>query len=142
AATLVGTLCQRLVAGADGSRRVPAVEVMVVNGRVQRCIVEPNTKDEINEIIADGEWYGMQTFDGALSALYESEVIDLTEALAAASNPHDLGVELRRRGLIGATRARVARAAEADGADGADRADRADWADRADRGVTLGTTQA
>jgi twitching motility protein PilT len=101
AATLVGTVCQRLVATADRRRRVPAVEVMVVNGRVQHCIVEPNTKDEINQIIADGEWYGMQTFDRALAALYEREVIDLTEAMAAASNPHDLGVDLRRRGLIG-----------------------------------------
>ena len=101
AATLVGTVCQRLVATADRRRRVPAVEVMVVNGRVQRCIVEPNTKDGINQIIADGEWYGMQSFDAALIALYEREVIDLTEAMAAASNPHDLGVDLRRRGLIG-----------------------------------------
>ena len=102
ASTLVGTVCQRLVAMADGSGRVPAVEVMVVNGRVQRCIIEPNTKDEINEIVADGEWYGMQSFDRALSALYERRVIDLRDALAVASNPHDLGVELRRRGLIGA----------------------------------------
>jgi twitching motility protein PilT len=105
AATLAGTVCQRLVQTADGSGRVPAVEVMVVNGRVQQCIIEPNTKAEITEIIADGEWYGMQTFDRALCSLFEREVIDLTAALAAASNPHDLGVELRRRGLVGSARA-------------------------------------
>ena len=112
AATLVGTVCQRLVATADGTGRVPAVEVMVVNGRVQRCIIEPDAKDGITEIIADGEWYGMQTFDRALRELYEREFVGLADALAAATNPHDLTVELRRQGLIGGAKGtQVARSA-------------------------------
>ncbi len=100
ASTLKGTVCQRLVATADGGRRAPAVEVMVNNGRIQRCIVQPEALGEIPAIIADGDWYGMQTFDQSLIALFEEEVIDVRDALLAASNPHDLTVTLRQRGLV------------------------------------------
>jgi Tfp pilus assembly pilus retraction ATPase PilT len=41
AESLRGTVCQRLVKAAGGTERVPAVEVMIVNGRVQRCILDP-----------------------------------------------------------------------------------------------------
>ena len=51
------------------------------------------------EIVADSEFYGMQTFDQSLASLYEDEVIDLRDALSAATNPHDLTVSLRRQGL-------------------------------------------
>ena len=40
-ASLKGTICQRLVPTADGTGRVPALEVMVVNGRIQQCIIDP-----------------------------------------------------------------------------------------------------
>jgi twitching motility protein PilT len=62
AETLRGTVCQRLVKSAGGTERVPAVEVMIVNGRVQRCILDPTTKEDMAEIVADSEFYGMQTF--------------------------------------------------------------------------------
>jgi len=52
------------------------------------------------EIVADSEFYGMQTFDQSLASLYEDEVIDLRDALSAATNPHDLTVSLRRQGLL------------------------------------------
>ena len=61
-----GTISQRLVRRPDGSGRVPAVEVMVVNGRIQQASSIP-TDREIEEIIAEGEYYGMQTFDQSLA---------------------------------------------------------------------------
>lgn len=100
AETLKGTVCQRLVKTAGGTARVPAVEMMIVNGRVQRCILDPTTKDDMAEIVADSEYYGMQTFDQSLASLYEDEVIDLRDALSAATSPHDLTVSLRRQGLL------------------------------------------
>jgi len=100
AETLRGTVCQRLVKTAGGTERVPAVEVMIVNGRVQRCILDPTTKEDMAEIVADSEFYGMQTFDQSLASLYEDEVIDLRDALSAATKPHDLTVSLRRQGLL------------------------------------------
>lgn len=110
AGSLRGTICQRLVQTADGQGRVPALEVMVVNGRVQKCIVDADAST-MRQIIAEGESYGMQTFDQSLVALLQRGIIDLRGAMAAASNPHDLRIELQRRGmmtaggtLLGATR--------------------------------------
>jgi twitching motility protein PilT len=101
AGSIKGTICQRLVPTVDGQGRVPALEVMVGNGRIQQCIVDPGRTGDIREIIADGEYYGMQTFDQSLSRLYEQGLIDLRGALVAASNPHDLKVMLQQRGLVG-----------------------------------------
>jgi twitching motility protein PilT len=100
AAALKGTLCQRLVPRCDGRGRVPALEVMVVNGRIQQAIVEPLQTAGIDEIMREGDYYGMQTFDQALVRLLEQGVIDLREAMATATNPHDLKVMLERRGLV------------------------------------------
>ncbi|HEX2849300.1 MAG TPA: PilT/PilU family type 4a pilus ATPase [Acidimicrobiales bacterium] len=102
AGSIRGTICQRLVATADGLGRVAALEVMVANGRIQQCIVEPG-KGDMHEIIADGEYYGMQTFDQSLARLYEQGKIDMRGAMTAASNPHDLKVMLQQRGLVSAT---------------------------------------
>ena len=101
AGSLKGTICQRLVPTADGLGRVPALEVMVVNGRIQQCILDPQRTSDIHEIVADGEYYGMQTFDQSLVRLYETGSIDLRGAMMTASNPHDLKVMLQQRGLVG-----------------------------------------
>ena len=98
AGTIKGTVCQRLVPTADGAGRVPALEVMVANGRVQQCILDRNATGDLHEIIADGDYYGMQTFDQALVHLLEAGRIDLRSAMAAASRPHDLKVMLQQRG--------------------------------------------
>ena len=101
AGSIKGTICQRLVPTSDGEGRVPALEVMIGNGRIQQCIIDPNLTGEMSEIIADGEYYGMQTFDQALVKLIEARKIDLRGAMAAASKPHDLKVMLQQKGLIG-----------------------------------------
>jgi twitching motility protein PilT len=101
AGSLRGTICQRLVPTANGDGRVPALEVMVVNGRIQQCILDPQRTSDIHEIVADGEYYGMQTFDQGLVQLYQRGSIDLRGAMMAATNPHDLKVMLQQRGLVG-----------------------------------------
>src|ERR1039458_1443386 len=97
---LKGTICQRLVPTADGSGRVPALEIMIVNGRIQQSIIDPSRGTDISQIIREGEYYGMQTFDQALVNLLEQGVIDLRSATQASSNPHDLRVALQQRGLV------------------------------------------
>lgn len=103
AGALRGTICQRLVQTADGKGRVAALEVMVVNGRIQNCIIEPAKGGDVHEIIADGEYYGMQTFDQSLAKLYERGLVDMRGAMTSASNPHDLKVMLQQRGLVSST---------------------------------------
>jgi twitching motility protein PilT len=103
AGSLKGTICQRLVPRADGKGRVPAVEIMIVNGRIQQCIIERERTHEIEEIIKEGDFYGMCTFDQSLADLYEDGLIDLRSAMMASSNPHDLRVMLQNRGLLSPT---------------------------------------
>jgi twitching motility protein PilT len=103
AGSIKGTVCQRLVQTADGEGRVAALEVMIANGRIQQCIVDPNRGGEMKEIIADGEYYGMQTFDQSLVKLFEAGKIDMRGATMAATNPSDLKIMLQQRGLVSAT---------------------------------------
>ena len=99
AGVLNGMICQRLIPTADGQRRVAATEVLVVNGRVQSWIMESNVREDVQEIIAEGDYYGMHTFDQSILELYAEGTIDLRAALAASSNPHDLSIAMRLRGL-------------------------------------------
>ena len=99
AGVLRGTVCQRLVATKDGQSRIPVTEVMVVNGRIQNWIVDPASRLDVQEIIAEGDYYGMHTFDQSVLEAYAADRISLGDALVVASNPHDLLVEMRRRGL-------------------------------------------
>jgi len=102
--SLRGTVAQRLVRRADGTGRTPALEIMVTNGRIRQCIVDPEQTSDIEMIVAEGEYYGMQTFDQSLAQLLQEGVITVQEALATSSNPHDLRVMLERRGLVRAGR--------------------------------------
>ena len=102
AGALKGIVCQRLVPRADKEGRIAALEVMVANGRIAQCIAEPQLGGDISEIIADGEYYGMQTFDQHLIKLVEQGVIDMEGASLGATNLHDLRVAMRRKGLVGA----------------------------------------
>jgi twitching motility protein PilT len=99
AATLRGIVSQRLLQRADGRGRVPAVEVLVATGRVADYIIKPELTRMLPEIVADGEFYGMQTFDQALLALYRDGVVSLEEALSGASSPHDLRIAVQQAGL-------------------------------------------
>ena len=108
---LTGTVCQRLIPRADGKGRVPALEVMVVNGRIQQAILDPLQTSDIDQIMVEGEYYGMQTFDQSLAMLLRDGTVDLREAMNAASNPHDLKVMLERMGIVQTGRGFVSAAA-------------------------------
>lgn len=100
ASALTGMIGQRLVPRAAGGGRVPALEVMVTNGRIKQAIADPLMTSEIITLIAEGEFDGMQTFDQALGQLVVRGEIDVRQAMNAASNPHDLKVMLERMGVI------------------------------------------
>ena len=100
AGSLRGIICQRLVPRADGEGRCVAMEVCVATGRVAEAIADPEKTSTINQLINEGSFYGMQTFDQHLVALIRDGVITLDAAMSASSNPHDLTVELRRLGLV------------------------------------------
>ena len=95
AATLRGTISQRLVIRGDGKGRVPAVEVLVNTGRVHDRIIDPSGTASITEVIAEGEFYGMQTFDQALVKLVREGLVTEEDARGASTNPHDFSLMLR-----------------------------------------------
>jgi len=97
---LRGVVSQRLVRKADGSGRVPAVEVMVNTGRIAEAIVEPLENPPIQDLIREGDFYKMQTFDQHLFRLVRDDIVTYDEAMSASSNPHDLTVELKAAGII------------------------------------------
>jgi twitching motility protein PilT len=97
AATLRGVIGQRLVPGVDGGR-VPACEILVATGRVQDLILNPQETGRLGEVIAEGEYYGMQTFDQALLGHVLSGKIDADLAFEVASNPHDFKLLLQAKG--------------------------------------------
>src|SRR5665213_244534 len=100
AGSLKGIVCQRLIPTIDGDSRVPALEVLVINGRIQQAIIDPLLTGDIESIVADGAYYGMMTFDQSLAGLMAAGKISLAEAMATASNPHDLKVMLERQGIL------------------------------------------
>jgi len=99
AGALRGVVSQRLLARKDGKGRVPAVEVLVANGRVYEAIVDPGETRMIPEIIAEGDFYGMQTFDQHLLEMFEADVITMDEALHSSTSPHDLRLAMRKAGV-------------------------------------------
>ncbi len=94
AGALRGIVSQRLVARADGKGRVPAVEVLVATGRVFDRIIDPESTDEIVDVIAEGDFYGMQTFDQALVKLVRDGLVTEEDARSTATNPHDFNLAL------------------------------------------------
>jgi twitching motility protein PilT len=99
AGCLRGVVSQRLLERVDGKGRIPAVEVLMATGRVFDKIVNADETHELEQVIADGEYYGMQTFDQSLFGLHKNGLIGLRDALAAASHPHDLRMALQQAGL-------------------------------------------
>jgi twitching motility protein PilT len=95
ASGLRGILSQRLLPRANGRGRVPAVEVLVNTGRVQERIIKPESTFEINDVMAEGEFYGMQTFDQALVRLVMQGFVRESDASEASTNAHDFSLALK-----------------------------------------------
>jgi twitching motility protein PilT len=89
AGSLRGVISQRLVPTVNNDSRVVACEVLTMTGRVRDMISDPDETGKLGEVIAEGSYYGMQTFDQALLHLYDEGKISMDEALKAATHPHD-----------------------------------------------------
>jgi twitching motility protein PilT len=95
AGALRGIVCQRLVHARDGGM-VPCHEILVNTGRVAERISDPDKTAEIHNVIAEGGYYGMCTFDQSLLQLVRDEKVTVEAALSASSNPHDFTLQLQQ----------------------------------------------
>ncbi|WP_246169176.1 type IV pilus twitching motility protein PilT [Actinotalea subterranea] len=100
AQALRGVVSQRLSRRADASGRVAVIEVMVNTGRTAEAIVDPFNAPPIEDLIREGEYYKMQTFDQHIFTLVRDGVITYEDGCLVASNPQDLTVELRAAGIV------------------------------------------
>src|SRR3954467_15217711 len=89
AGTLKGVISQRLARTADGRGRVAVCEVLKSTARIKDMIMDPAMTGLIPEAIAEGAYYGMQSFDQALLAHLQAGRIDMDVAMSMASSPHD-----------------------------------------------------
>jgi twitching motility protein PilT len=96
--TLKGAISQRLVPRIDHEGRVAVSEVMVVTGRIQDLIMNPEETGRITEVIAEGDFYGMQTFDQALLGYVTDGIVSEEVAMETASSPHDFKLMLAAKG--------------------------------------------
>jgi twitching motility protein PilT len=89
AGTLKGVVSQRLVPSPDGQGRVATCEVLRTTGRVRDMISNPEETSRLHEVIEEGEFYGMQTFDQALLHHVQEGRVSMEDAMKAATHPHD-----------------------------------------------------
>jgi twitching motility protein PilT len=97
--SLVGVISQRLLPRVGGGR-VAAIEIMVMNGRIRDLILDAEKTHGIEDIIREGSFYGMQTFDQALLNLYREGLVGLDDAKNAATSPHDFQIMLTQGGFV------------------------------------------
>ena len=103
AGTLKGAISQRLVPHASGRGRVAVCEVLRMTGRVKDLIMDPAQTGRLAEVITEGEYYGMQTFDQALFGHLKAGRITMEQAVHAASSPHDFKLLVAADGRRGTT---------------------------------------
>ncbi len=109
--TLKGVVSQRLVRAADGGR-VATCEILRMTGRVRDMIMDPDKTGQLTEVVSEGGYYGMQTFDQALFHHVKAGRITVEEAVKSATSPHDFKLLLAADGRKGTTMEDVASAQE------------------------------
>jgi len=86
-------ICQRLVPAIAGGV-VPAVEIMMSTPTVRK-LIEENRLDKLYAAVETGTEDGMQTFNQSLFRLVKEKMITEDNALARATNPEQLKMNLR-----------------------------------------------
>ncbi|MGH2713070.1 MAG: type IV pilus twitching motility protein PilT [Thermoleophilaceae bacterium] len=89
AGTLKAVVSQRLVPTPDKHGRVATCEILRMTGRVRDMILNSDETGRLPEVIYEGTYYGMQTFDQALLAHVQAGRVAMDDALTAATHPHD-----------------------------------------------------
>jgi twitching motility protein PilT len=103
ASTLKGAVSQRLVPTTDGSGRIACCEVLRMTGRVRDMITNPDETGKLPEVIAEGSFYGMQTFDQHLYEHLKNGHVEMETAVQFATSPHDFKLLVAAEGKRGTT---------------------------------------
>ncbi len=93
--SLLGIISQKLVPRADGTGRVPAVEVMINTPTVAK-LIEEGRSSQIYSAMNEGGYWGMQTMNQSLVKFWRAGVISEDDAMTYAGNLTELKQMLRR----------------------------------------------
>jgi twitching motility protein PilT len=94
ATTLIGIVSMRLLRKADGSGRIPAVEILLATPTIRRLIKEGEFV-EIYDVIKRSQDYGMCSFNQSLIDLVQSGQVTEKEALPYAPNPEEFMLNIQ-----------------------------------------------
>ncbi len=100
AGSLRAVISQRLLRKADDSGMTPAVEILINTERAAERIADQAQTAALYDVISEGRYYGMTTFDQSILDLLERREITFDEAMRHATRPSDLKVTAQRKGLI------------------------------------------
>jgi twitching motility protein PilT len=100
AGTLKGIISQRLVPTPDRRGRVAVCEIMRMTGRAKDMILDPQQTGRLREVIAEGTYYGMQTFDQAMLHHVQAGRVAMEDAMRVATSPHDFKLLVAAEGRI------------------------------------------
>jgi twitching motility protein PilT len=122
AGTLKGIISQRLVPTPDRRGRVAVCEVLRMTGRARDMILDPEQTGRLREVIAEGEFYGMQTFDQALLHHVQAGRVAMEDAVQVATSPHDFKLLVAAEGRLGTSMSDLEGERDEPEPDGEDRA--------------------
>ena len=92
AESLEGILCQHLVKSARHDGRTMVMEIAVATTRIREAVADPDKTGLLQDIVAEGQYYGMRTFEQDAVRLVMSGDITVEEAEKVAGRPADLHV--------------------------------------------------
>ena len=90
-----GLISQRLIPTTNRGRTA-AIEILLGSPRI-KDLIKAGSVHEIKEAMELSETYGMQTFDMALLALFDSGKISKEEALKNADSPNNLRLKMQHK---------------------------------------------
>jgi len=91
---------QRLLPGKQGAGRVAALEILKSTLRTREYLEKGEVEGKsLLDAMRDGDTEGMQHFDGEIEKLLRAEMIDYDTAMAYATNPGNLRLQLTDLGL-------------------------------------------
>jgi len=98
AMSLQGVVTQTLLPTADGSGRVPALEILLPDDAV-RNLIRQGKVEQIYSVMQTNTKRGMQTMEQALAHLIEHRVVTFDDGLSRSSRPEQLIGLLERAGF-------------------------------------------
>src|SRR5947207_2802855 len=98
AMSLQGVVTQTLLPTADGTGRVPALEILLPDDAV-RNLIRQGKVEQIYSVMQTNTAKGMQTMEQSLAHLIQHQIVTLEEGLARSSKPEQLIGILERAGF-------------------------------------------